>query len=419
MSGLMRFLLLTSIALLPIASIGQVATIDTTVLRIDPEIAMGSTTRRVYKEVNYIPLQNSEQCIVGEISKLVVVDNYFIVFDRGLDQILIFNKDGSFHAKCTAIPGLHKNATMVNNFNFNVFGDFAVNLMNREIVVKTRLDHENLFVFNYQGEFKKKIPLMVNNNIKRFWGFAYLDSNRCVYTGRPVALQNNKGSKAYLLCISDNFSSNLKEEIPFNPQDIVKERYVKTTLDGPFYQSGTSGECFFTRSYDYNLYLINVKGISRVYKMLLPLYYTLPSDFLTDKNKYNNVDYLNNNRQLVYSISDIYRLNDCLFFKLNNGQYDNEKIFLYQLNTGDLLNLQKVSADEFSCFLPVINGNNSIQACDGKYIYSSFSSLELFDANEANKDKHPQYPPLLKKYFLTQTRKSNPVIVQVKLQENR
>ena len=415
----MKRLILISFLLFQKLAFGQITAPDTVVLRIDPEIAKGSTAGKTYTEVNYIPLQNSEQCVVGEISKLEVVDNYFIVFDRGLDQILIFNKDGSFHAKCAPIPGLHKNASMMNNFNFNVFGDLAINRAKQEIVVKTRLDRENLYIFNYEGDLQGKVSLGTKSNVKRFWGFAYLDSSRCIYTGRPFSLEQDSVSKAYLLCISDHFSSVLKEEISFSPRDISKRGVVLTTLDGPFYQSGTAGECFFSHSYDYNLYLINGNGIGKVYKVLLPADYSLPCDFLTNEKKYKSgAEYLLNNSQKVYAITDVYHMGDYLFFKLNNSQYDDKNTFFYNLQTGSLFNMLNVSLDDFSSFLPVINNNGSIQACDGKYIYSSFSSLELFDANAVSRDKHPQYPPQLKKYFSVQTRKSNPVIVQAKLHPN-
>lgn len=409
------FLLLTNLAF------GQITIPDTSVLRIDPDAAMGGASGSIYNEVTYIPLQNSKDCVVGEISKLEVTDKYFIVFDRGLDQVMIFNKDGSLHAKCAAIPGLHKTANMINNFNFNIFGSIAVNREKHEIVVRTRLDFKNLYTFNYDGVFKKKIPLKTLFLKIPFWDFAYLDGNCFVYSGYPTSIKQNPDSeKNYILHISNSSSSESPKAISYDPKNIPKGRGIQITLDGPFYYSGISGRCFFTRSGDYNLYLIDSKGIVKIYKVLLPIDYSVPADFLTNEKKYQSpgTDYLINNTQKVFSISDVYTLGDYLLLKLNNNRYDDQNIFLYNLKTGYLLNLLKVAPDDFSSFLPVISNNYSIQACDGKYIYSSFSSIELFQAKDAARDKNARYPLQLKKYFSSQTRKSNPVIVRAKLRGN-
>lgn len=409
------FLLLQNLAF------GQVATLDTVVLRIDPEIAVGGISGKIYNEVTYIPLQNSKECVIGEISKLEVVDKFYIVYDRGLDQIVIFNQDGSYHAKCVNIPGLHKNSGMANNFNFNIFGDLAINRLKQEIFVKTNLDRENLYVFNYEGSFKRKVPLEASSPIKRFSGFAFLDSTRCVYNLNSSSLQQRTSEAInYMIYYSNNFLVDLKKELAYDPKTIAKGGDVQVTFDGPFYQSGSSNKCFFTRSYDYNLYLIDEKGISQVFKMLLPIDYSVPNDFLTNEEKYKakRAEYLDVNRQKVYSISDVYNFEDYLFFKLNNNSYGEKNIFLYNLKTGSLLNLPKVSPDESTFFLPTITSNSSIKANDGNYIYSTFSSLELFNAHQAIKDKHPTYSAQLKRYFSTQTAKSNPIIVRLKLQPN-
>jgi len=312
----MKKILLLFFLLLQQLAFGQVATVDTIVLRIDPEVAMGGVSSKIYNEVTYIPLQNSKECVIGEVSKLEVVDKFYIVFDRGLDQIVIFNQDGSYHAKCANIPGLHKTANMINNFNYNVFGDFAVNKLKQEIIVRTRLDLGNLYIFNYQGALKRKVPLETNDNNKRFLGFACLDSSRYVYCVQPFSLQKNTSDgNNYIVYFTDNFSSDLKKELSFIPNTIAGGDLL-ATLNGPFYQSGASDKCFFTHSYDYNLYLMNRDGISRVFKVLLPLDYSVPNDFLTNGEKYKSkrVEYLMNNKQKVYIISDVYNFGDYLFF---------------------------------------------------------------------------------------------------------
>jgi len=394
---------------------------DTTVLRLDPEDSMGGTCNETFDEITYIPIENSQRCIVGKISKLEVLDNYFIVFDRSMDQVLVLNKDGSLHAKCENIPGLHKNGNMINNFNFNIFGDFTVQSDKQQILIRTNLDKENLFIFNFDGLFKGKIPLTKKNNGTRFWGFSYLDSNTFVYSvSHSTFEQDSAQSVAKELYLTNDFSSNIKSEIPYDHNNIAKAGDVEVNMDGPFYHSSINNSCFFTRSYDYNIYKIDKKGISDVYKVMLPMAYSVPTDFLYNEKKYRSKrrDYLNVNRQIVYALSNIYSIGPKLFITINNHQNTNHKIFSYNLKTSATLSLLNISPDSLSSFLPFINKSNSIQGCDGQYIYSSFSSLELFESREATQDKKPNYPAVLKKYFATQNRKSNPVIVQMKPKVN-
>jgi hypothetical protein len=401
---------------------GQIAPVDTVVLRIDPETAIGGTSKNIYNEITYIPLENSKACVVGEISKLEVVDNYYIVFDRGLDQIIIFNQDGSYHAKCVDIPELKKNSNMSNNPNFNKFGAFAVNRISKEIFVKTNLDRGNLYVFDYNGNFKRKSTLKTtNDNLTRFFGFAFLDSDRCVYN--VPAYSPQKPSSAvmnHMLYYSNNFLSDHLNELAYNPATMASGMDVQLTFDGPFYYFGAVDKRFFTRSYDYNLYLLDKEGINQIFKMLLPLHYSIPNDFLTNEEKYRSkrIEYLTINSQKVYLITDVYRFGDYLTFKLNSNKYGEKNTFLYNLKTGNLLNLLRVTADDSTFFLPTINYSRSIAAGDGNYLYSTFSSLELFRAHEATKSKQPKYPAQLKDYFSNQTSKSNPVIVKIKLQQS-
>lgn len=417
----MKRLILFFFLMLQKFAFAQVAVPDTVVLRIDPEAAMGGLSAQFYSELTYVPLENSKKCVIGEVSKLEVVDKYYIVFDRGLDQIVLFNQDGSFHSKCANAPGLRKTSSMMNNFNFNVFGDFAVDRLNSEIIVKTNLDRDNLYVFDYEGVFKRKVSLDFGEAVKRFWGFACLGDGRCVYNVNASSLQQNAGAvENHVLHYTNNLSYDSKKELPYTPNLIAKGADVQTTFDGPFYQSGTVDRCFFTRSYDYNLYLIDGAGIKQVFKMLLPLEYCVPNDFLTNEEQYKTkrFEYLNNNRKQVFSVSNIYSTGDYLFFKLNNNVQGRKTTFLYNLRSGSLVNLERVSPDDSTFFLPVISNNSSIKACDGNYIYSSFSSLELFNAKQAIKGKGPRYSATLNKYFSTQTPKSNPVIVKMKLQPN-
>lgn len=77
--------------------------------------------------------------------------------------------------------------------------------------------------------------------------------------------------------------------------------------------------------------------------------------------------------------------------------------------------------DMKSYYLPIIDASHYFQIYGlqyyGNHMFSSLSSLQMFAAREATKSKKPQYAPVLQEYFKTQNRKSNPVIVKMKLKE--
>ncbi|WP_161596679.1 6-bladed beta-propeller [Chitinophaga vietnamensis] len=390
---------------------------DTSILRIDPSSAMGGNCSKIFDSIIYVPLENSKQCLIDEISRLEVVDKYFIVLDGGLDQIVIFNRDGSFHAKCANIKGFRKNP----NTRRNIFRDFSINQYKDQIVVRNGLDPENLYLFNYNGDAVGSISLKDIGNFKGLNGLAYLDSNTCVYAISSIfANPDTSKYKPYELFIANKNSSSIIGVIPYDPNGIANAKWmdIQIVLSGPLYQSGRKGVCFFTRAYDYNIYEINSRGVSNVFKIVLPIDFSLPVDFLVKEEKYRGkrLEYLANNREKVFVISNVYMLEDNLLFTLNSRLYPNtNKIFLYNLKRHSLFNLLRISPDSSSFFLPMISDQYSIQACDGKNIYSSVSSLQMFNYFEATRDKHLNFPIDLQKYLVTQNRESNPVIIQLKL----
>lgn len=95
--------------------------------------------------------------------------------------------------------------------------------------------------------------------------------------------------------------------------------------------------------------------------------------------------------------------------------------FIYDTLSTKLISMERLVPDVHNYFLPIL-GNGSMIVFDGLYFhkgayYTPISSLEMFAANVSTKSKNPQYPEVLKQYFKTQTRKSNPVIVRMKLKE--
>jgi hypothetical protein len=119
---------------------------------------------------------------------------------------------------------------------------------------------------------------------------------------------------------------------------------------------------------------------------------------------------------------------DRVLFKTNTGSLGlytmdgsiTTRNFLYNFQNNKLIAFEKINPDASTYFLPF--SNPAIISFEGfyhknNYLYTHVSSLEMFAAHVATKSKTPQYSAILQNYFKTENRKSNPVIVRMKLKE--
>lgn len=86
-----------------------------------------------------------------------------------------------------------------------------------------------------------------------------------------------------------------------------------------------------------------------------------------------------------------------------------------------ITSITDLEPDSLSQFLPVTDAglggdfaNRGILRFDGTHFYTSYSSLVLFTVKEQNDGKNRIYEPILNEYFKTQSKKSNPVIIQLR-----
>ncbi|RZK46795.1 MAG: hypothetical protein EOO94_02015 [Pedobacter sp.] len=95
---------------------------------------------------------------------------------------------------------------------------------------------------------------------------------------------------------------------------------------------------------------------------------------------------------------------------------------MYNLNSGTVIDFDKILTDQTTYFLPVNKGKYyhtfPLAACDGESIYTSFPSVNMFDAHNENSDKAVKYTTALQTYFTKGSKTDNPVILQIKLKDN-
>ena len=68
-------------------------------LYFDPASTMGAPASRLFENITYIPLETTKQSLFGQISRLVVTQQYFIIFDFDTQGLYFFDKAGKFIKK--------------------------------------------------------------------------------------------------------------------------------------------------------------------------------------------------------------------------------------------------------------------------------------------------------------------------------
>ncbi|MBO9728726.1 MAG: hypothetical protein J7623_08820 [Chitinophaga sp.] len=181
------------------------------------------------------------------------------------------------------------------------------------------------------------------------------------------------------------------------------------------------------RPFDFNIYQLSAHSFRPVYQLVFPFANTLPGDFLTDTTiNGKRVNYLENNRAFYYILGNVAQIGSHLFFRPD--AYGNRQGgYIYNLKSGRLTGIDKITPDASTSFLFLTDNNiggsefsnYGFMAQDGDTLYTSYSSLTLFQQKEANADKHPVYPPVLTKYLEnSKNKRGNPVIIKVRFADN-
>jgi 6-bladed beta-propeller len=381
----------------------------TTILRIDPGTAVGGTAGQIFDEVIYTPLETKKESLFGEVTQLAVVDKYFIVRDATTNSIYIFYRNGKFHSK---IKGGDYSINMD-----NYLYPFSINPSTKEI--SFRRGQNQVMHYNFDGK-KMREEKAVFSTVQ----FCFLSPDWVAYDQYDVSKYEADSIDYELKLVKKN--KIFEHAFPYNKRSGPLHNNDRLYVNhSPFYETGNDTSVFYGRVYDYNTYIITPGFIRNAYRFIIPLTNSLPDDFVTNTTAYGNrAKYIRNHPHLVYNITYTYKIGDNLFFKLNSGDgyKENNDSFIMNLQSGNLISVPHITSDSISAYLPLTdNGdfnvefaNTNFLTCDGEYVYTSHSSLLMFRAKEVAADKNVKYNPVLERYFSKETKKSNPVIVQLK-----
>ena len=384
-------------------------------LRIDPDAAMGGTVSQYIDQVQYITFENSPQSAFGEIDQLEVTDSYYIIWDRATASVLIFDKHGAFHAKIEP--------QKLDPQHPNVDG-FVFDKQKKLIRVEYFLDRS--FFQSYFFDLDGKLVTQQKDSILQSLGF------KISLGGNFQAISN------YWPTFSHPKGDTIAYELMVREQDKLIQKYLPYHMNLKYYDSKTSqyykyfsadpltadSIAYYTRGFDYNVYRLTPHTFQAAYQFIFPLQLSLPPNF-RDDTVFNDkrVKFIELNKKTIYMVDVFLKSGNNLFFTPCIDDVFSTLSYIYNRQSQHLVCINKIVSDAGSYFLPItdaeVGGTDFVfHGClrfDGESFYTSYSSPLFFHQMEATKDKHPQYPPSLIKYFSDKKNlRGNPVLVQIK-----
>jgi len=369
-------------------------------LRIDPDNARGGTASQIFDSLEFIPLETTKESLLGSIDQLEIVDSFFIILDmRGSHSILIFNRNGKFHARIKAEGG--------NRF----LGYFSINRKANQIIITNNFD-DSLLIYNFNGNLVNKLPYPQ----EKVNSLYYFNNGNVVYNFR-----RNTPSEPFDIGYSKDFTDITKYINKYDPR-YQDDQY--NIMNDPINFSGEPGSCMFSLPFDYTVYELNDTGIIRKYTFVFPLGYSLPPDFSTDsmfadkRAQYVYRDHIHS--KMIWDINPVYKVGNYLLFSVLDLTLKVYGIrnFLYNFKNGNLLSFSRVTGDSSSFYFPFLN--TTLDKVEGVYGDKIFTSLPAVRILSLSKDitQEVNYPQGLDELIKTGTKMNNPVIIQFRLREN-
>lgn len=392
-----------------------------TKIKVDPSLAFGGVMSDYFKKIEYIPLETTKESLFGDIDKIIVTDSSFVVLDFDTKAMYYFALNGKYISKVRVTEGDYP------DMQFDRFNN-VINLSYYN-PVKQRMEFQ---YFSITGKSITNLPDqrfstdMVVNMVNL--GNSYFAvTNSC----RLHKRETPRDSIVHLISIYKD-GKLFKQFLPVN--QIANLGFC--SLDGRLGNSQgsvvTNGSYYISRPLDYVVYKVNKDTVMPAFQMVFPAKRTFPPSIIESKNR-AQLDSasiaLSRNTDVINNVSNIFYFKNLLFFKTDPRSYmsatgsegKNQYNFIYDTTDGKLVSFERITPDSLSSFLPIM-GNGDASAIRGVMysngaLFSQISSLQLFQAMTATKNKMPVYPDVLKEYFSAQSRKSNPVIVKIRMKE--
>lgn len=384
-------------------------------LYFDPASTIGAPASRIFESITYIPLETTKQSLFGQISRLVVTQQYFIVFDYDTQGLYFFDKSGKFVKKYKddkyTIGTMQffekENALYLLQMNRNFRPtEQEIDELIRNPFSKNNRKYARAVLYDLSDIQKEQIKEIPDFTIYMANPY-YFNSKEWVYS---IVLEDKdaKDSVDYELKVSDG-NKILRSYFPYAK---TNSPYLADPGNIEFFPTNKANTLYFTRPYNYSIFQFTSDSITALYNFVLPFENTVPKTFFSKQFRSRNElrEYKQTNPGYVWKINGLVPFNNYLFFSLDYQKRDRR--FLFDRNSNRFYNVNRITPDSSNAFLPIMGWN--IQYYDNTALYSSISSDAMFRSKETEQNKKPVYSELLKTYFDKSKSTANPVIIILK-----
>ena len=335
----------------------------------------GAFAASVLDSIVYLPLETNKESVFLKIDQLAVTAKYFIIMDEASNSILIFTKGGQFHGKITSTKG-----------SYQKIDKFLFDEERQEIFVK---DKKSPFVYYYsfEGEFlcKKEVLIRGTDQYKLTNGYSIfiVPVDMIFYGANSKYFHDISQCDCYRIAIIHDDKILNRFYLPVDTSNLaVNELYdVDRNI---FYNS--NGSLLITLPYDYSVYEIAAEGVVNLkYRVILPATQSLPWHFFDSAvYKGKRMEYIHNNMDAVYSITDVYENGGLFSLRAISSNSLNNCIF-YNKHRQSVLSVADIQSDEVSYYLPVSENRIYGVSNEGAFI-SSVSYAAILKAKDQVKN---------------------------------
>jgi len=383
-------------------------------IRVDPSKSYGGNVSDFFDSVEFIPLETTKASLFGSASFILVTDSSIVINDRDTRQILFFNTTGQFITK-------HH---IKSNHSARIYNDNYKKTIVLEACPEEGAEDCEILEFTKQGNLIRTSKKVSNQSIsiQLDSGFsAHIYAHRIPITDRLI------DTTVSLASIYDRNHNLVRTSIPEKPCDnpFLFSMHGGATLSHP-----TNGEILLVLPFDYRIFRINHKSIDLLGQFVFPATSTVPEAILRSKN-YKRLDsmrrILSRDFTKIHTVKNIVFHNTKILFTLSkitlmpdqSGIIYDPINFMYDTANQRLISFERIQPDSLSGFLPIMDGFSSISGMnyDDGYIYSTVSSFQMFESKKKLENSDAGLPPVMRTYFEKSDRRSNPVVVKMKLKE--
>lgn len=200
----------------------------------------------LYEVIKYLPLQTNEDCIFGNITKLIVRDHFFWIFDDLTNSIFCFDEDGNFKFKISKEGKGPGEYIKINDF---IYYDKCIYVLD--------VGSGKILVYDNSGEFKFEIRERVYST-----SFEKMDENFVFYLAFMQNERYKKGNQFQNFIITDSLLRKVNAFLPFS-----KEIAANTIIRSPRNLQRYGQEVLIWQPLDNRIYLYNNHLLTAKYKI--------------------------------------------------------------------------------------------------------------------------------------------------------